>query len=52
MDLESLTAEKSGLVTAGIVVIKNEQDIIRCMARIARFYKHGSCGKSTQCREG
>ena len=39
--------------TAGIVVINNDQDIIRCMARIARFYKHESCGQCTKpCREG
>ena len=44
--------EKSGLGTAGIVVINKDQDIIKCMARIARFYKHESCGQCTPCREG
>ncbi|MEK9918998.1 MAG: NADH-ubiquinone oxidoreductase-F iron-sulfur binding region domain-containing protein, partial [Pelagibacteraceae bacterium] len=24
----------------------------KCMARIARFYKHESCGQCTPCREG
>ena len=43
---------KTGLGTAGIVVINNDQDIIKCMARIARFYKHESCGQCTPCREG
>ena len=52
MDFDSLVAEKSGLGTAGIVVINKDQDIIRCMARIARFYKHESCGQCTPCREG
>ena len=52
MDFDSLVAEKSGLGTAGIVVINNDQDIIKCMARIARFYKHESCGQCTPCREG
>ena len=41
MDFDSLISEKSGLGTAGIVVINEDQDIIKCMARIARFYKHG-----------
>ena len=52
MDFDSLIQEKSGLGTAGIVVINNDQDIIKCMTRIARFYKHESCGQCTPCREG
>ena len=52
MDFDSLIEEKSGLGTAGIVVINKDQDIIKCMARIARFYKHESCGQCTPCREG
>ena len=52
MDFDSLIANKSGLGTAGIVVINKDQDIIACMARIARFYKHESCGQCTPCREG
>ena len=52
MDFDSLVAEKSGLGTAGVVVINKDQDIIKCMARIARFYKHESCGQCTPCREG
>jgi NADH-quinone oxidoreductase subunit F len=27
-------------------------DIVRAIARIARFYKHESCGQCTPCREG
>ena len=52
MDFDSLVAAKSGLGTAGIVVINKDQDIIKCMARIAKFYKHESCGQCTPCREG
>ena len=52
MDFDSLVKHKSGLGTAGIVVINKDQDIIKCMARIARFYKHESCGQCTPCREG
>ena len=52
MDFDSLIEQKSGLGTAGIVVINKDQDIIKCMARIARFYKHESCGQCTPCREG
>ena len=52
MDFDSLINAKSGLGTAGIVVINKDQDIIKCIARIARFYKHESCGQCTPCREG
>ena len=52
MDFDSLVGVKSGLGTAGVVVINKDEDIIKCMARIARFYKHESCGQCTPCREG
>jgi len=52
MDFDSLIKEKSGLGTAGIVVINKDRDIIKCIARIAKFYKHESCGQCTPCREG
>ena len=52
MDFDSLIENKSGLGTAGIIVINKDQDILACMARIARFYKHESCGQCTPCREG
>ena len=52
MDFDKLIEHKSGLGTAGIVVINKDQDIVACMARIARFYKHESCGQCTPCREG
>ncbi len=52
MDFDSLIKVKSGLGTAGIIVINKDQDIIKCIARIAKFYKHESCGQCTPCREG
>ena len=52
MDFDSLVEAKSKLGTAGIVVIDKSQDIVKCIARIARFYKHESCGQCTPCREG
>ena len=52
MDFDSLVGVKSGLGTAGVVVINKDQDILKCMTRIARFYKHESCGQCTPCREG
>ena len=52
MDFDALVEAKSGLGTAGIVVIDKSQDIVKVIARIARFYKHESCGQCTPCREG
>ena len=52
MDYESLQAQKSGLGTAGIIVMDKSTDIIQAIARLARFYKHESCGQCTPCREG
>ena len=52
MDFDSLIEAKSGLGTAGVIVINKDQDIIKCMARISKFYKHESCGQCTPCREG
>ena len=52
MDFDYLVNQKSGLGTAAIVVINKDQDIIKCIARIAKFYKHESCGQCTPCREG
>jgi NADH-quinone oxidoreductase subunit F len=52
MDFDSLVEVQSGLGTAGVVVIDKSQDIVKCLARIARFYKHESCGQCTPCREG
>ena len=52
MDFDSLSALKSGLGTAAVIVMNRETDIIRAIARLAYFYKHESCGQCTPCREG
>ncbi len=52
MDYESLQAQKSGLGTAGIIVMDKSTDIIQAITRLAKFYMHESCGQCTPCREG
>jgi NADH-quinone oxidoreductase subunit F len=52
MDFDSLVAVKSGLGTAGLIVMDKSTDIIRAIARLAAFYKNESCGQCTPCREG
>jgi NADH-quinone oxidoreductase subunit F len=52
MDFDSLAAVKSGLGTAGVIVMDASTDIVKAITRISRFYKHESCGQCTPCREG
>ena len=52
MDFDSLVAAQTGLGTAAIIVMNQQTDIIRAIARLIKFYKHESCGQCTPCREG
>jgi NADH-quinone oxidoreductase subunit F len=52
MDFDSLRAARSGLGTAGVIVMDKSTDIVFMIARLARFYWHESCGQCTPCREG
>ena len=52
MDFDSLREVRSGLGTAGVIVMDRSTDVIAAIARLSRFYKHESCGQCTPCREG
>ena len=52
MDFDWLREQRSGLGTAAVIVIDNSTDIIKAIWRLAKFYKHESCGQCTPCREG
>jgi NADH-quinone oxidoreductase subunit F len=52
MDFDSLREAKSGLGTAGVIVMDKSTDIIYAIARLSHFYMHESCGQCTPCREG
>ena len=52
MDADSLKAAGSSVGTAGMIVMDEDTDLIRVIARIAKFYYHESCGQCTPCREG
>ncbi len=52
MDFDSLIEAKSGLGTAAVIVMDKSTDVVKAIARLARFYKHESCGQCTPCREG
>ena len=38
--------------SGAIIVIDDSRDIVECLANIAEFYAHESCGQCTPCREG
>lgn len=38
--------------SGAIIVIDDSRDIIECLANLAEFYAHESCGQCTPCREG
>jgi len=52
MDFDSLRDVKSGLGTAAVIVMDKSTDVIAAISRLAKFYKHESCGQCTPCREG
>jgi NADH-quinone oxidoreductase subunit F len=52
MDFDSLSAIKSGLGTAAVIVMDQSTDIVEAIARLSKFYMHESCGQCSPCREG
>ncbi len=53
MDFDYLQKDLgSGLGTAAVIVMDQSTDVIKAIWRLAKFYKHESCGQCTPCREG
>jgi NADH-quinone oxidoreductase subunit F len=52
MDYEGFVARGSMLGSGGVICIDDAQNMVRVIARIARFFAHESCAQCTQCREG
>ena len=52
MDFDSLSKAGSMLGSGGVIVMDESTCMVRVCARIAKFYKHESCGQCTPCREG
>ena len=52
MDAESLKEVGSAIGTGGVIVMDEDTDLVKVLARIAKFYHHESCGLCTPCREG
>ena len=45
MDFDDLAENYSAFGTAALIVMNKSSDIIHCIARLAQFYKHESCGQ-------
>jgi NADH dehydrogenase (ubiquinone) flavoprotein 1 len=52
MEFDDLMAKQSALGTAALIVMNKNADVIQCISRLMKFYKHESCGQCTPCREG
>ncbi|MEI6160907.1 MAG: NADH-quinone oxidoreductase subunit NuoF, partial [Roseococcus sp.] len=52
MDFDALREHRTGLGTAGVIVMDKSTDLIKAIPRLSAFYKHESCGQCTPCREG
>ena len=49
MEFDDLAENNSAFGTAALIVMNKSADIIQCIARLAQFYKHESCGQVTTC---
>jgi len=51
-DFDSLAKAKSMLGSGAIIVVDDSVPVVNVALKLAKFYKHESCGKCTPCREG
>jgi NADH-quinone oxidoreductase subunit F len=51
-DFNSLAEAKSMLGSGAIIVVDDSTPILDVAMKVAKFYRHESCGKCTPCREG
>ena len=51
-DFDSLAQAGSMLGSGAIIVVDDSTPIIDVAMKVAKFYRHESCGKCTPCREG
>jgi NADH-quinone oxidoreductase subunit F len=52
MDYEGFIAGGTMLGSGGVIVIDDQQSMVKQIARLTRFFAHESCAQCTQCREG
>src|SRR5512140_938343 len=52
MDYEGFVAHGTMLGSGGVIVFDDAQNLVKLIARAARFFAHESCAQCTQCRDG
>jgi NADH-quinone oxidoreductase subunit F len=52
MDYEGFVARGTMLGSGGVIIVDDAQNLVKFIARAARFFAHESCAQCTQCREG
>ena len=51
-DFDTLAKAGSMLGSGSIIVVDDSVPVVEVAKKVAKFYKHESCGKCTPCREG
>jgi NADH-quinone oxidoreductase subunit F len=51
-DFDSLAKAKTMLGSGAIIVVDDSNSVVDVCLKLAKFYRHESCGKCTPCREG
>ncbi len=51
-DFDSMAKAGSMLGSGTIIVVDDSNDVLDVALKVAKFYRHESCGKCTPCREG
>jgi NADH-quinone oxidoreductase subunit F len=51
-DFDSLAKAGSMLGSGAVIVVDDSTPIVELAMKVAKFYRHESCGKCTPCREG
>ena len=51
-DFDTLAKAGSMLGSGAIIVVDDQTSVVDVCLKLAKFYKHESCGKCTPCREG
>ena len=52
LDFDTMAAVGSMAGSGGVIVMDDSRNMAQCLANIAEFYAHESCGQCTPCREG
>jgi NADH-quinone oxidoreductase subunit F len=51
-DFDSMAKAGSMLGSGSVIIVDDSNDVLDVALKVAKFYRHESCGKCTPCREG